>query len=114
MSLLKRVELVENMQSGCRLTSDGRVKRTVEIGLVPLAHLREDSQGIDEAYIINWSKNGIPLPDFVNQTSIEVDNVQGKFHVDVRFISAEIRVDENNYTKSTGEIDIRSTCFTGV
>ena len=114
MSLLKRVNLVENILSGCRLTSAGHVKRTIEVTLVPLAHLREDAQGIDEAYVIHWSRNGIPLNDFVNQTSIEVDNIQGKFSVEVESISAEIRVDEKNYTKSIADIDIRSTCFTGV
>lgn len=112
LSLLERVDLIDGLAAGCATNAAGKPTRTLEASLVPLAHLRDDDVGKEEAYIIKWLKNGVELEGFQNQTHIEVGNEEGTFEVVVQFETEEVRLDKAGYLSSHAAVTVTGQCAT--
>jgi len=121
LSLLKRVNLIDNVTESCtRVTSSNDWVKSLTVDLVPLAHLRssdslawEEHETINnEAYTIMWTKDGVAMEDFTNQTSINIvdDGSLGKYTVSVQFYTNEVRVDKDGLLKSSLEYDVTTRC----
>ncbi|GBE85076.1 hypothetical protein SCP_0702620 [Sparassis crispa] len=111
LSLLKRVDLIDSLNAGCKL-EEGRWKRTLGLDLVPLAQFREEAVEVEESYTITWAKNGDILATFANQTRIEVDDADalGTYTVDVQFTTPEVRVDKDGLLTSRVVYAVTSSC----
>lgn len=127
LSLLKRVTLIDNMTESCtRVTPsngwDNWVK-SFTVDLVPLAHLRlagslagnkhEINEIINnEAYSITWTKDGVVMEDFTNQTFFNIfdHHSLGKYTVSVQFYTDEVRVDKDGLLKSSLDYDVTTRC----
>lgn len=112
-ALLERIELIDDIQTGCHLNMFGIVRRFIRASLIPLAQFRLEPNEKNEAYIVVWSKDGEELTEFSNKTTIEVDNVTGNYTVEVRFITDEVRVDVEGYLTSTVDVEISNECIVG-
>ncbi|EJD00187.1 uncharacterized protein FOMMEDRAFT_142576 [Fomitiporia mediterranea MF3/22] len=105
-ALLRRMDLIDDISSGCVLGDDSSVKRSIAVKLVRLAQFREEPVAHSEAYIITWRKDGIEMPEFANQTSIVVDNIPANYSVQVEFATDEVRIDPNGYLRSTTTLEV--------
>lgn len=101
LTLLKRVDLIDSIEERCNHDKT----KSIDLGLVPLAHLRDDSDALDveESLTIRWSKDGQVLEEYTNQTSIVVGSI-GKYSVDVEFATEEVKVDVDGFLKARGEL----------
>ena len=114
-SLLRRVDLIDDIRSGCFLENvHGKVKRFISVTLLEIGQFREKGIKHDELYTIRWRKDGVELPEHANQTQILLEDSTGEFTVDVHFISDEIRVDPHGLLSSSATIDVTGDCITGV
>lgn len=106
LSLLKRIDLVDNFKIAC-----GRDRRRIfGVDLVPLAEFREPPVSSEESYSIAWSKDGKVLPQFANMTHIDVSDEVGTYHVDIRFSTEEVRVDEDGLLGASRSFTVTETC----
>lgn len=112
LELLKRVDLIDSVSLGCSFDTPTTVQRIIEIRLLALAQFREVRTTHKEAYEIIWRRNGAPLPEFTNQTSVYIENTLAILTVDVRFITDEVRIDPHKYLTTSAEIEV-STCTIG-
>ena len=105
LALLTRVDLIDNIEERCNYDKT----KSIDLKLVPLAHLRDDSDVLDikESLTIRWSKDGQVLDKFTNQTSIVVGGV-GKYGVDVEFTTEEVKVDIDGFLKARGELIVNN------
>ena len=118
LSLLRRVDLIDDIREACvlePLTYNPKVqhwKKSLEISLVPLAHLRSNPVPITESYTIHWMKDGRILETFTNKTRMEVCNEDaiGTYIIDVEFRTDEVRKDTKGLLTAGGEYTITSKC----
>lgn len=116
LEMAKRINLIDSIQTGCALKAPGHAKRFVELKLLSLAQFRDDvsfAEKRSEAYIIEWSKDGQVLPDFTNQTIIDMENTTGNFSVQVRFVTDEVRLDDKGYLTAKASIEVKGNCIVG-
>ncbi|KII90829.1 hypothetical protein PLICRDRAFT_39431 [Plicaturopsis crispa FD-325 SS-3] len=121
LSLLRRMELIDDVQEGCEwhpsdnVTSHGTWTRTLDLKLVPLAQFRDEqdaSLGEKESYEIVWKKDGKVLDAFANSTRAEVADSDGVgvFDIEVKFTTEEVRVDSDGLLVSAGEYRVMKRC----
>ena len=113
-SLLRRVSLVDDIQEGCGYTGSGAQVATLDMKLVPLAQFRPDAEENknNERYTILWWRNGQILHEFINKTRLEIDgtNAVGKYVIDVKFATDEVRVDKDKLLTTTACYEIARNC----
>lgn len=104
MSLLSRVDLIEDSTSTCIYDAPtGEWTRELSVELVDLTDRGE--------YITSWSKDGLPLPEWTNATRIEVqDDALGEYSVGIRFVTEEIRADPHGYTTGSSDFTFEHHC----
>lgn len=82
--------------------------------LVPLAQFRPGAEEdkINESYTILWRRNNKILHEFTNKTRLEVDgeNAVGKYVIDVKFATDEVRMDKDKLLTATARYDITHNC----
>ena len=116
LSLLRHVNLIDDVNEKCVWLSpspaSGRWKKTLEIQLVPLAHLRAEPVSTSEAFTIIWTKDGQVLEGFTNKTRIEIDHGKalGIYRIHVEFATEEVRKDPHGYLTSGREYVISKRC----
>jgi hypothetical protein len=99
LSLLKRVDLIDDVREGCQWDatseSEGKWMKTLDLQLVPLAQFRRIPVDVQESISILWTKDGERLDAFMNKTSVilEDEDAVGRYVVDVKFATEEVRVD---------------------
>jgi hypothetical protein len=110
LSLLKRVDLIDNIHEGCQW--EGTWKKTLDLRLVPLADFREIPVDVKESFSISWTKDGEVLDAFTNQTSIilEDGDAVGRYVVDVKFGTEEVRVDREELLTARAGYIVDKTC----
>jgi hypothetical protein len=109
--LLARVNLIDQVTVHSTCSSEIKSKEhdaqtTIELSLVPLAHLRSASgasyvsrKGTKEAYQIRWFNRNAEIEAWRNSSRVEVQcGTETTFEVEVKFDSSEIRKDEKGYT----------------
>ncbi|KAH9850218.1 IgA peptidase M64-domain-containing protein [Lenzites betulinus] len=112
-ALLRRVDLIEDLRPACApsASASGASVRTLDLSLVPLAHLREHPVGVEESYTITWLKDGAVVEAFANQTRLEdAGDAMGSYVVRVQYATEEVRVDKDELLSSTAAVFVGSTC----
>ncbi|KAJ2919129.1 hypothetical protein MD484_g1282, partial [Candolleomyces efflorescens] len=113
--LLKRVHLIEGITESCAESGKGSPENILKLQLVPLASLRVDGSNLaeeqNENYTILWSKDGKPLPEDTNSTSLHIESAQsiGNYSVQVRFSTDAVRTTHSALI-GTMEHQILSPC----
>jgi len=116
LSLLKRVDLIDEIHEGCQweTSSDfkGTWKKTLDLRLVPLAEFREIPVDVKEKFSIFWTKDGERLDAFTNKTSVIVDNEDavGQYVVEVEFTTDEVRIDSARLLTAKAEYVVDKKC----
>ncbi|KAI0345646.1 hypothetical protein BDW22DRAFT_1324402 [Trametopsis cervina] len=107
-SLLKRVDLIDSVGTGCSV----KKTPTANLTLVPLAQFRDVPVAPKESWTVTWYKDGKVLDAFANKTVVEFDDAgaAGSYAVAVQYFTEEIRVDAENLTSSRREFTIDQTC----
>jgi len=107
-SLLKRVDLIEDL----RVTCPGpRNSRVVEVDLVKLAQFREQPIESTESYTITWTRNGRVLEELTNLTKVELSDRDGiTYRVDVTYATDEVRLDPQGYLHASRTFDVTHSC----
>ncbi|KAF9005471.1 hypothetical protein BDQ17DRAFT_1423958 [Cyathus striatus] len=113
-SLLRRVDLIDNVTEGC-VEHNGSLVKTIDLSLVPLAHLREEDEGAfkaKESYTITWRRVGEVLKEFTNMTRIEVDNelAVAQYTISVEFATEEVR-EESDLLKASLSYNVLEKCL---
>ena len=106
-SLLRRVELVDDIVLGCVVDANSTVYRTIDIKLLELAQFRKEPITHLESYVITWRRDGVDLEEFANATSIVFDDTMANYSVHVQFVTDEVRVDPKGYLQSTSELEVK-------
>ena len=107
-ALLRRVSLVDGLAVGC--SPDG-AERTLDLSLVPLAHLRAQPVDVDESYEITWTRDGREVGAWKNRTSVRDEGgVVGSYVVKVKYWTEEVRVDREGLTESFVGYDATTRC----
>ncbi|KAI0373796.1 hypothetical protein BV20DRAFT_962379 [Pilatotrama ljubarskyi] len=110
-ALLRRVNLIDDLQLSCEKADSGKWTRTLELTLVPLAHLRDSPVDVAESYSITWMKDGEILDDFANKTKLVDDGDSvGSYVVNVQYATEEVRVDKDGLLSSTAASFVSSVC----
>ena len=88
--------------------------KTIDVSLIPLAQFRKNAKDnkTNESYTITWWKGEKVLKEFTNKTRLEVDgrNAVGKYTVDVKFTTDEVKVDKKNLLSSIIRYRITKNC----
>ena len=114
-ALLRRVSLIDGLDIGCAPSDparpDSKLARTLDLQLVPLAHLRDAPVGVEEGLEITWVKNGQEVPAFANRTRV-VDNgdSMGSYAVKVRYWTEEVRVDPDGLLEDAAAVVVTTRC----
>ncbi|KAI0762010.1 IgA peptidase M64-domain-containing protein [Trametes elegans] len=110
-ALLRRVHLIDDLQPGCEQHESGAWARTLELSLVPLAHLRASPVDVEESYTITWVRNGVVMDEFANKTKVVDDgNAVGSYVVHVRYATEEVRIDPDDLLTSSATSFIATRC----
>lgn len=102
LSLLKRVDLIEDLVVTC----SGPSNHVVQVDLVKLAQLREHPIESAESYTIEWTRNGRVLEEFMNLTKVELNDAEGTWHVNVAYSVDEVRSDPRGYLHASRTFDL--------
>jgi hypothetical protein len=117
LEMLKRISLIDAVETGCALKEHGVAKRFIELKLLSLAQFRENKVHAakhSESYVIEWSKDGQALPEYENQTVIEVESsAMGSFSAEVRLVTDEVRVDKEGYLTAKTTVEVAGECVVG-
>lgn len=115
LSLLKRVDLIDDVEEACERQS-GRWVKTIDLKLLPLAQFRADpaENKNHESYAITWSKDKKVLKHFTNQTRLEVagNDAVGTYAIGVQFTTDEVRVDKDKLLFSGIKYNVTRNCGT--
>ncbi|KAG9124091.1 hypothetical protein FRC07_012863 [Ceratobasidium sp. 392] len=113
LQLLARVSLIDEVviSSSCS-PEESEAHTTIDISLVPLAHLRSPvgaayilRKGVREAYHVRWFSNGTEINAWRNLTRLDLDcETKAIYEVEVTFESSEIRKDEKGRTTDKREV----------
>ncbi|TFK39079.1 IgA peptidase M64-domain-containing protein [Crucibulum laeve] len=117
LSLLKRVDLIDNVTENCEWRSDphsgGIWIKTINLHLLPLAQLRTDTASIksEESYTITWKRAGIVMNEFTNRTRLEIDDghALGRYTISVQFTTDEVRL-ESDLLASSLQYNVMHKC----
>ncbi|KAI0671117.1 IgA peptidase M64-domain-containing protein [Trametes maxima] len=110
-ALLRRVDLIDDLQSGCEEDDVGGRARTLDLDLVPLAHLRESPVDVEESYVITWMKDGAEVKEFANKTRlVDAGDAVGSYAVNVRYVTEEVRMDKDELLTSTAATFVTTAC----
>ncbi|KAI8986267.1 IgA peptidase M64-domain-containing protein [Trametes punicea] len=110
-ALLRRVSLIDDLELGCEQDGAGAWKRTLELSLVPLAHLRENPVDVQESYSITWLRNGEAIQEFANKTKLVDDgDAVGSYVAHVQYTTEEVRVDKDGLLASTAALFVTTRC----
>ncbi|CDO72166.1 hypothetical protein BN946_scf184970.g18 [Trametes cinnabarina] len=110
-ALLRHVDLIEDLQAGCEQDDSGKWARTLELNLVPLAHLRDSPIDVEESYTITWMKDGHLVKDFANKTKLVDDgDAVGSYVAHVQYTTEEVRVDKDGLLASTAANFVATSC----
>ncbi|KAL1946047.1 hypothetical protein VTO73DRAFT_15174 [Trametes versicolor] len=110
-ALLHRVDPIDDLQPGCTRDASGNSARTLELSLVPLAHLREHPVDVAESYTITWSKDGAVVEAFANETTlVDEPDAVGSYAVHVQYTTEEVRVDPRGLLTSTAAVFVGTRC----
>ncbi|KAH9932704.1 IgA peptidase M64-domain-containing protein [Epithele typhae] len=112
-ALLRRVDLIDGLTVECSSDSApaSPPERTFNLSLIPLAHLRETSITLEEGFEITWTKDGVEVPEFTNQTRLVDDGgAVGEYAVWVRYKAAEVRVDPDGLLEARAMVTVTTTC----
>ena len=104
LSLLKRVDLIEDL----RVTCSGPSNHIVQVDLVKLAQFREHPIKSAESYTIEWTRNGHVLEELTNLTKVELNDVDGTYRVDVAYSIDEVRLDPRGYLHASRTFNLTS------
>lgn len=102
LSLLRRVDLIEDL----RVTCSGPSSHVVEVNLVRLAQLRAEPIESVESYTIEWTRNERVLDEFTNLTNVELSSGDGTYRVDVTYAIDEVRSDPRGHLRASRTFDI--------
>ncbi|RPD74014.1 hypothetical protein L226DRAFT_535904 [Lentinus tigrinus ALCF2SS1-7] len=106
-ALLRRVTLIDDLAVGCSPAGE----RTLDLNLVPLAHLREWPVGVEESYEVTWARDGIEVPEWKNQTSVaDEGGALGSYAVKVKYWTEEVRVDPDGLLESEAAYVATTRC----
>ncbi|KAI0630008.1 IgA peptidase M64-domain-containing protein [Trametes polyzona] len=111
-ALLRRVDLIDDLRPGCALdAASGARVRTLDLELVPLAHLRDHPVGVEESYAITWLKDGTVLEEYANRTRVmDEGDAVGNYVVQVRYATEEVRKDRDGLLASTASVFVGTRC----
>ncbi|KAG8214690.1 hypothetical protein J3R82DRAFT_9770 [Butyriboletus roseoflavus] len=102
LSLLKRVDLIEDLRVAC----SGPSSHVVEVDLVKLAQLREEPVDRVESYTIEWTRNEHVLEELTNLTKVQLNDAGGTYRVDVAYTIDEVRSDPGGYLRASRTFDV--------
>lgn len=113
MSLLRRVDLIDRIETDGCVTRFGENKRVADLHLVPLAGFRAEAVIPHESYSIYWTKDGSIIHDFTNETRLEIDESEkdALYAVDVFYDTDEVRVDKDKLTQSHRHLTFAGRCM---
>lgn len=115
LSLLRRVNLVDDVREGCEQgsSSDGSAGwvKTIDLQLIPLAQFRE-ARVSHESYTIKWWKGRTLLKEFTNKTRLEIPDCDapGTYLIGVTFATDEVRVDKDKLLSASVTHQVTNTC----
>ncbi|KAJ8523234.1 hypothetical protein ONZ45_g289 [Pleurotus djamor] len=112
LALLSDINLIDNFTQSC-VVEDGQTIRSVGINLLPVAQFRESPTGVSEAYEVIWTKDGVELERFANQTVIQLQDTEalGNYTVNVAFITEEVRVDPKGDLRDMLNFTVTERCL---
>jgi hypothetical protein len=106
LALLRNISLIDAVEESC---SPAGVLTTLTLRLVPLAQFRAAAvQGLNESYSVTWTKDGRALEDLANKTEVEVG--PGRYVVEVKYTTSEVRVDRDNVLNARMEYAVEGGC----
>ena len=106
-ALLRRVTLIDELTVGCSDSGE----RTLDLGLVPLAHLRERPVDVQESYEVTWVRDGEEVPEWKNLTSVaDEGGALGSYAVKVKYWTEEVRVDPDALLESEAAYVATTRC----
>lgn len=107
LSLLRRVNLIDDIQESCRGTV-----QILDLALVPLAQFRESLIEVQESFTITWFKDGTAFPEFTNKTRLEVDadDGPGLYTINVKYTTDEVKVDRESLLTDRLKYRVRQKC----
>ncbi|KAI0718188.1 IgA peptidase M64-domain-containing protein [Cerioporus squamosus] len=107
-ALLRRVTLIDSLVVGCSAASG---ERTLDLALVPLAHLRARPVGVAESYEVTWARDGVEVPEWKNRTSVaDAGDALGSYVVKVRYWTEEVKVDVDGLLESEAAYVATTRC----
>ncbi|KAG8742108.1 hypothetical protein FRC12_015435 [Ceratobasidium sp. 428] len=115
LQLLARVNLIDQViVSPTCSTEELDAHITIEVTLVPLAHLRSpigaayiSRKGVKEAYHVRWFDNGTEIEAWRNLTRVDFGCARNTiYEVEVMFESSEIRKDEKGRTVDRRQVRV--------
>lgn len=119
LSLLRRVDLIDDVKEGCEWRSkgdsssvEGSWVKTLDVELVPLAQFRDDDLQANESYTVRWWKDQTLLKEFTNKTRIEIDDEEAvaTYSIGVKFATDEVRVDKEKLLSSAIKYKVTGRC----
>ncbi|GJE91910.1 IgA peptidase M64-domain-containing protein [Phanerochaete sordida] len=113
MSLLRRVDLIDDVATACSTNAaSGTVDFSADLLLVPLAGYRADVVASRESYTIMWTKDGETLHEYTNKTRLAVEGADADavYAVNVTFTTDEVRVDKDGLLTSHRRIALSEIC----
>jgi hypothetical protein len=111
-SLLRRIRIIEGITETCKENATtGVLQKVLLLELLPLAQFRPSNVAMKERYAVTWKKDGKVLEGLEDYTEIYIDNesAPGKYSVEVRFSTEEVRVHQGELTDSR-EYEVSSPC----
>ncbi|KAI0762017.1 IgA peptidase M64-domain-containing protein [Trametes elegans] len=110
-SLLRRVDLIDGLESRCEQDAAGNWTRTFDLSLAPLANNRKNPVDVQESYTITWLKDGIVLDAFANKTTLVDDGgATGDYVVNVQYTTEEVRVDPDGLLRANANSSVSTGC----
>ncbi|KAG7088771.1 hypothetical protein E1B28_012737 [Marasmius oreades] len=108
-TLLGRLSLIDNVTETCEPQTSSTILNAT---LIPVAQFRSGTKIPGESYTIQWLKNGKVVAGFTNQTVVKIPkaDASGNYTLDVKFSSAEIRLDRNRVTEGQLVHTITGAC----
>ncbi|KAI0718190.1 IgA peptidase M64-domain-containing protein [Cerioporus squamosus] len=106
-ALLHRVTLIDDLTVGCAPSG----ARTLDLHLVPLAHLRSRPVDVVESYEITWVKDGVEVLEWRNMTNVmDPGDALESYAAKVRYWTEEVRVDLDGLLESEVEYVVTTRC----
>ncbi|KAJ7863462.1 IgA peptidase M64-domain-containing protein [Mycena olivaceomarginata] len=95
LALLRDISLIDAVEESCSPASGVLTTLTLRLGL-------------NESYSVTWTKDGRALEDLTNKTEVEVG--PGRYAVEVKYTTSEVRVDRDNVLNARMEYAVEGGC----